>query len=262
MTKPWVIAYNLASLDGRVTIAPDVLLLTGDERWSAMAGDGDAYEALKREYDPDVILEGSGSFVLEGTPTGHHAAVLPNEAVKLHRDFVPADIEERPGHRGWFVVVDGRGRVRWQYKEMEGWHLLVLACRSTPAGYLAFLREERIPYLVVGDARVDLAAALERLADRFGARRVLATGGGRLQGALLRSGLIDEVHLELAPAIIGGDATPTLFDAEPLRPDERPMALEITDVRTEHGRVSVRARVRDHERAPERADELIQASLV
>jgi riboflavin biosynthesis pyrimidine reductase len=261
MTKPWVIAYNLASLDGRVTIAPDVLLLTGDERWSAIAGDGDTYAVLKREYDPDVILEGSGSFVLEGEPVAHHATVLPNEAVALHRDFVPTDVEERPGHRGWFVVVDGRGRVHWQYKEMEGWHLLVLACRATPAGYLAYLRDERIPYLVAGDERVDLVAALERLADRFGVRRVLATGGGRLQGALLRAGVIDEVHLELAPALIGGDTTPTLFDAAPLRSEEGPTALELMDVRVESGRVHVRGRVRGHEREPERADELIQAPL-
>ena len=36
MPRPWVLAHNIASLDGRVTIGPGVLLLHGDERWSAV----------------------------------------------------------------------------------------------------------------------------------------------------------------------------------------------------------------------------------
>ncbi len=38
MSRPQVVAHAIASLDGRVTLAPDILLLYGDERWQTVAG--------------------------------------------------------------------------------------------------------------------------------------------------------------------------------------------------------------------------------
>jgi riboflavin biosynthesis pyrimidine reductase len=248
MTRPSLLTHNVASLDGRLTIAPGVLLLAGDERWDTVIGAGDAHARLRREFAPDAILEGSGSFVTEDASPPLFAEPPPDVAVGLYRDHLPPEVVGRQGHRGWFVVVDGRGRIRWGFREYpdpewSGWHLLVLACARTPSGHLGVLRDERIPYLVAGDERVDLAAALERLAARLGVRRVLSTGGGRLQGALLRAGLVDEVSLELAPALIGGETTPVLFAGRPLAADEWPTRLEITDLRLEEGRVLLRARV-------------------
>jgi riboflavin biosynthesis pyrimidine reductase len=255
MPRPWVLAHNVASLDGRLTIAPGVLLLQGDERWSAVVGDSDPYVALRQEFSPDAILEGSGSFVVDGVAPVDQPHDPAGDHPDLAHDFLPEHVVRRPSHQGWFTVVDGRGRVRWQYKEFPdpawgGWHLLVLACGATPARYLADLHSQGIPYLVVGESRIDLAAALERLAGRLGVRRVLATGGGRLQGELLRQGLIDEVSLELAPTLIGGEATPALFDGRPLAAGEWPTRLRLNDVRVENGRVIIRAVVVGHERDP------------
>jgi diaminohydroxyphosphoribosylaminopyrimidine deaminase/5-amino-6-(5-phosphoribosylamino)uracil reductase len=56
---------------------------------------------------------------------------------------------------------------------------------------------------------LSLAAAFERLA-REGLTTVLVEGGGRLAAALLREGLVDEVHWFLAPRLLGGDARPAL----------------------------------------------------
>jgi riboflavin biosynthesis pyrimidine reductase len=247
-SRPHLLAYNLASLDGRLTLARGVLLLHGDERWTAVMGEGDAYTKLRREYAPDVILEGSGSFVTDEEKPAPLAIPPAVTRATLYEDFLPDEVVGRRGHHGWFVIVDGHGRVRWQFKEYPdpewaGWHLLVLACKQTPPAYLAYLRAEKIPYLVAGEERVNLARALGRLAERLGVRRVLSTAGGRLQGALLRAGLIDEIHLELAPALIGGDATPALFDGPPLDDHEWPTRLALSDARLEDGRVVVRGRV-------------------
>jgi riboflavin biosynthesis pyrimidine reductase len=143
----------------------------------------------------------------------------PDSRADLYRDFVPVE------RARWFVVVDGRGRVRWTYTEMGGWHLLVLVAGATPPGYLAYLREEGIPYLVAGEARVDLADALGRLAERHGVRTVVADGGGRLNGALLRAGLVDEVDVQFLPAIIGSPDAPSLFAGFGLGDDDAPVRL-------------------------------------
>jgi 2,5-diamino-6-(ribosylamino)-4(3H)-pyrimidinone 5'-phosphate reductase len=244
-----VVTYSVASLDGRITVAPGVLLLHGDERWSEVAGTEDGLARVRALYAPEATLEGSGSFVAEGAAV--EPLPEPEGAVEeLYEDFLPAEVVARPGHAGWFTAVDGRGRIRWAYKEWpdeawRGWHLLVLAAGSTPAGYLAYLRREGIPYLVAGGERVDLGEALARMGARMGVRTVVSTAGGRLNGALLRAGLVDEVVIEFVPAIIGGRGTPALFDGAPLGAGERPVRLAMVSVAVEaDGRIWARYQVR------------------
>lgn len=230
MTRPRVVVHNVASLDGRVALSPDVPLLA-DARWPQVAGSNDAYADGRARHRPQALLEGSGSFVAAGAS----AAPLPATAAEPG-DFLPEDVQPS----GWFVVVDGRGRARWEYKERDGWHLLVLACAATPISYLAYLRRERIPYLVRGDEHVDLASALEALAS-LGVETVVSTGGGRLNGALLRAGLVDAVEVELLPFVVGGETTPVLFTAPDLAPDALPVRLALREATArEDGRVSLR----------------------
>jgi len=59
--------------------------------------------------------------------------------------------------------------------------------------------------VVAGDDDVDLAAALDELADR-GLVHVLCEGGPHLFGALLAAGLVDELCLTIAPLLAGGTA--------------------------------------------------------
>jgi riboflavin biosynthesis pyrimidine reductase len=42
---------------------------------------------------------------------------------------------------------------------------------------------------------------------------LLCEGGGELNGALFRAGLVDELHLTVCPKIFGGRAAPTIADA-------------------------------------------------
>jgi riboflavin biosynthesis pyrimidine reductase len=135
------------------------------------------------------------------------------------------------------------------YKEFpdeawKGWHLLLLVSHHTPPEYLAYLQREDIPYLVAGAERVDLGLAMEKLASQLGVTCVLSTAGGKLNGALLRAGLVDEIHIEFFPAVIGGSNTPSLFDSPALKPDEWPTRLRLicAEVQAE-GRVSLRYEV-------------------
>ncbi len=232
MNKPKVVVFQSASVDGKLTLAPDVLLLRGDERWQAVAGsDQEAYQAVKSLFKPQAILEGSGSVVLEGEASPPLEAARPVDE-SLYQDFLPEAVVHPDGPRYWFTVVDSRGRVRWIYKEFpgeewQGWYLLVLVARQTPPEYLAYLQAENIPYLVCGDRQVDLAGALEKMQDRLGVTCLVSTAGSRLNGALLRAGLVDEVNIEFFPAIIGGSETPALFGGPALLPDQVPAKLRL-----------------------------------
>lgn len=268
-TRPRCITYNMVSVDGRLTIAPGVNLMAGDPRWeAATAGLGDPYDWVRQVHDPQVLLEGSGSFV---TDLGTRGAAAPDGAAAAGPDawaatgdvagggpdsphHLPPDVLAVPGRR-WFAVVDGRGRVDLQFTEWPdpawaGWHALVLTSRAAPAEHLGRLRERGIPYLVVGDSRVDLPAVMELLHSRLGVRTLVCTGGGRLGGAMLRAGLLDEIDLDILPVAIGGRGTPALFDAPPLGVDEWPTALELESAETfPDGRVRLRYAVRGGVRA-------------
>lgn len=242
MNRPKVVIYADVSVDGRLTLAPDVLLLFGDERWDAIAPPSDANKWLMFTHKPGALIEGSNSFV----PSHYVPKPLPPVAGDrggLYQDFLPEPVLRRAAGQPWFTVVDSRGRVRWTYtgepgKEApgsEGQHLLVCASHCTPAEYLAYLQSENVPYLIAGQERVDLREALEKLIRLLGVQCVLSTSPGKLAGALLRAGLVDEIDIDFFPAIIGGTGTPTLFESPALKADQCPTRLKLLAAHVQTG---------------------------
>lgn len=239
--RPRVIVAVNMSVDGRVALRPGRPLLEAAEgrAWSELwppstAGvEAKRSEELQQAYAPDAILEGSGSLVADDTAPTELASGEPGPEQNLLGDFLPAAVRQRPGHSKWFTVVDGRGRVRWTIKSQGEYDVLVLVCRATPRRYLAHLRAEGICYLVAGAERVDLAAALQRMRTVLGIECVVSNGGGGLNGALLRAGLVDAVDLLVAPAIVGGLGTPSVFDGPLLGGGDAPARLHLVMAQAE-----------------------------
>ena len=110
-----------------------------------------------------------------------------------------------------------------------------MVSHSAPAEYLAFLRRECIPYLIGGQEHADLAGALNKLYAMLGVRVMCLAGGGTLNGAMLRAGLIDEIHLILQPLLIGGHRTPSLADCVDLPSDKQPAVLQLVSAQVQEG---------------------------
>lgn len=240
--RPRVVVSVGASVDGRVTLRRGHLLLDQDavREWelarpaSAQLVEDACSSQLDKLYQPEAILEGSGTFVTDSA--GPLTGVSPESDTPvdvLLTDFLPTEVVEGPDHEKWFAVVDGRGRVWWDTKSGGGFDILVLVARATPVEYLAYLRDERIPYLVVGEERVDLAVALRRMRERLGVTCIVSKAGGGLNGALLRAGLVDEIHLRISPVAVGGLGTPSLFDGPLLAEGDAPTQLRLLSVHAE-----------------------------
>jgi 2,5-diamino-6-(ribosylamino)-4(3H)-pyrimidinone 5'-phosphate reductase len=247
--RPRVVVSVTASVDGRVTLGRDRVLLSDEAGrvWHSVQPSGvdEAGAArtalLEALYAPTAILEGSGTFVAPDVGPLELPAADPDG---LYDDFLPDQVVNHPGHRKWFTVVDGRGRVEWEMKGGDGIDLLLLVAGTTPASYLAYLRRETIPYLVAGDERVDLPLALRRMRDTLGVTCVVSEAGGTLNGALLRADLVDELHLILFPAAIGGAGVPTVFDGPELELGVEPTRLHLLSTdSTADGVVSLRYEV-------------------
>ncbi|MEJ2532495.1 MAG: bifunctional diaminohydroxyphosphoribosylaminopyrimidine deaminase/5-amino-6-(5-phosphoribosylamino)uracil reductase RibD [Halioglobus sp.] len=105
--------------------------------------------------------------------------------------------------------------------------LLCHAGRSTVPPALAGSGAELLALPRSGDG-LDLAALLDTLSERQ-CNEILVESGPRVAGALLQAGLLDELIIYMAPALLGSLAQPLLH--LPLDSMAQKVPLEVTDVR-------------------------------
>lgn len=190
MQRPQVVVHVAVSADGRIDgFVPDI---------------GRYYE-LAGSFQEDVTLAGADT-VLSGLAHAEAAPAVPP-----------------PQDGPLLAVVDSRGRVG-DWRPLLGAGLwrggLALCAESTPAPYRQQVVHQGVDVAVRGTDRVDLTAVLETLAEDHGARTVRVDSGGRLNGALLRAGLVDEVSLLMHPVVVGGLSPRGAFVGDDLMVDD------------------------------------------
>jgi riboflavin-specific deaminase-like protein len=67
---------------------------------------------------------------------------------------------------------------------------------------------------VCGRDAVDFVEALRWLREKWKVKRLLCEGGGAVNEALFRAGVVDELYLTISPVIFGGRNAPTLADGQ------------------------------------------------
>jgi len=71
---------------------------------------------------------------------------------------------------------------------------------------------------ICGRREINFRAALRWLREKWGVKRLLCEGGGELNDALFRAGLVDELYLTICPKIFGGRHAPTIADGRGFEP--------------------------------------------
>ncbi len=234
--RPYVIMQMAASIDGRIAFGPGMTMFDRHPAGDLLPDAGPVWEkvaqAIQAEWRPQGTMMGSGTVERENAPL-RELPPFQGDAQALYADFLPEEVTAST--RNWAILVDGRGRCRGGYKATEnpGTHILHLVSHAAAPEHLAFLRRERIPYFIGGQEHADLNGALHKLCATLGVRAIRLWGGGTLNGAMLRRGLIDEIHLILQPMLLGGNRTPTLADCNDLLPDQQPAMLQLVSAQVE-----------------------------
>ena len=205
--RPWLSLKLAATLDGRIATA------RGESRWltgpaaralvhrlrdradAVMVGSGTA-----RADDPQLSVRRAGRRPRTPLRLVVDAGLRVPESAKLFRDADAA--------RTWLLTRRGHAAGRLARRTARGARALLLPARG---GHL------------------DLRRGLARLA-REGLTDVFVEGGGGLAAALLRAGLVDELHWFVAPSLLGADARPALAALGVRRLAGR-VALDVREVR-------------------------------
>jgi riboflavin biosynthesis pyrimidine reductase len=149
------------------------------------------------------------------------------EVAREHAGGTPRADFRAPGeHQSFAFAIDPSGRLAWESSDIDGDHVVAILSERVSDDYLEFLRARGVSYLLAGARDVDLSLALEKIAACFGVRTLMLEGGGRINGAMLRAGLIDEVSLLVVPVADGRMGTPTLFDVDAAGGAPRGLLLE------------------------------------
>ncbi|HYG21619.1 MAG TPA: dihydrofolate reductase family protein [Verrucomicrobiae bacterium] len=90
--------------------------------------------------------------------------------------------------------------------------ILILTTDAAPKSRVKKLRDLADKVESFGDREIDFPAALAWLHKQWGVKRLLCEGGGELNDAVVRAGLVDEIHLTVCPFIFAGREAPTIAD--------------------------------------------------
>jgi diaminohydroxyphosphoribosylaminopyrimidine deaminase/5-amino-6-(5-phosphoribosylamino)uracil reductase len=179
--RPFVALKLASSLDGRIATAG------GESRWIS----GPAARAIvhRLRAQADAVMVGSGTALADDP----ELTVRRGDRVLRRplRVLVDSALRVPPGAR----LYRGGGVGTW-----------VLCSRRAGAARRRRLASASVRLIEVPRRRghLDLRQGLRRLA-KAGVTELLVEGGGGLAAALLREGLVDELHWFVSPRVLGGD---------------------------------------------------------
>src|SRR5207249_1970309 len=90
--------------------------------------------------------------------------------------------------------------------------ILILTTARATTSSRPRVRAQADEVKICGKTEINFRAALRWLREKWGVRRLLCEGGGELNDALFRAGLVEELHLTVCPKIFGGRSAPSIAE--------------------------------------------------
>jgi 5-amino-6-(5-phosphoribosylamino)uracil reductase len=188
MTRPYVLLSVAVSLDGHIDDgSPDRLRLSGPE-------DSDRVDAERAESD--AILVGAGTIRADN----------PTLLVRDERRRAERVARGRPEHP-LKVTATATGNLDsrlafWHHGDARLVYTTHAGAERLGDGLMGLAE-----VVALGSGQVDVGALLDDLGGR-GVSRLLVEGGTQVHTAFLSQGLADELHLAVAPIIVGDAGAP------------------------------------------------------
>jgi len=111
--------------------------------------------------------------------------------------------------------------------------ILILTTHRAGKKRIEALRRLADDVKICGKSQINFRAALRWLREKWGVKRLLCEGGGELNGALFKAGLVDELHLTLCPKILGGRHAATISDGDAVEKLSQAQPMRLKSVKRE-----------------------------
>ena len=205
--RPYVILNAAMTLDGKIATQ------TGS---SNISGEKDLERVHEIRKECDGIMVGIGT-VLADDPR-----------LTVHK------IDAKPEDNPVRIVVDSKGRTPIDARITNDDAKTVIAIANeykdefkSSDKYETF-KNRGVKFFFSGQNRVDLKALMSYLHEE-GIDRLMLEGGSTLNFSMIKSGLIDEISICVAPMIVGGENAKTFFDGEGFDFMDDAVKLKLTD---------------------------------
>lgn len=194
---PFVLLNMAMTADGKIA--------TEDRAVSSFGSARDREHLLELRATADAIIAGARTVDL-------NPITLGPGSVRFRRQRLRRGLAEYPLR----VIASGAGTVSPKAEVFRRCFspVVVLTTRAASATRLRALRQAGAEVKACNARKIDFTAALGWLRKEWKVKRLLCEGGGVVNDALFRAGLVDELHLTICPLIFGGNRAPTIADGK------------------------------------------------
>ena len=192
---PFVMVNMAMTADGKIA--------TANRRVSSFSSRLDRDNLFELRASADAVMAGARTVDLERVDLGPGPAEYRRRRVRRGlREYNLRVVVSRSG-----TVDPGATIFQRRFSPV-----LVLTTRRISATRLKRLRAVADAVKICGEREINFEKAFRWLRARWQVRRLVGEGGGEVNDALFRSGLVNELHLTICPKVFGGRRGPTIAD--------------------------------------------------
>jgi 2,5-diamino-6-(ribosylamino)-4(3H)-pyrimidinone 5'-phosphate reductase len=192
---PFVLVNMAMTADGKIA--------TANRAVSSFSSRRDQAHLLELRATADAVMAGARTADLNPVNLGPGPA--KHRRLRLRRGLAEFNLR---------VIVSGTGSVNSQAHLFQRRFspIVILATQRATVGRLKRLRAVAAEVRVCGTKEINFRSALRWLRRKWGVKRLVCEGGGELNDALFRAGLVNELRLTVCPRVLGGRSAPTIAD--------------------------------------------------
>ncbi|NYZ73811.1 bifunctional diaminohydroxyphosphoribosylaminopyrimidine deaminase/5-amino-6-(5-phosphoribosylamino)uracil reductase RibD [Candidatus Micrarchaeota archaeon] len=201
MKKPFVVMKMAMSADGKTATR------TGDSKWITGKEAREYVHRMRASFD--AVMVGANTVIMDDPElTTHNSKPATRNPKPTTRN---PKLTKRNPYR---VIVDGRLKIPLDAEVLRNHDgkTIIAASEKAPEDRIRKIADagRGVRIFVCGKKDVDLSCLVSAL-GAMGMKRILIEGGSELNARALDAGIVDRVHIFIAPKIIGGmDAKPVV----------------------------------------------------
>ena len=197
---PFVFINMAITADGKIATANRAVSSFGSKR--------DQEHLFELRTTADAVMCGAGT--VNAGPVTLGPGVVKFRRMRTRRGLAEYNLR---------IIASGSGNVnpKAEIFKKKFSPILILTTDRASEDKLNPLRELATEIKSFGAREVDFRKALQWLREKWKVKRLLCEGGGELDDALFRAGLVNELHLTICPKIFGGRTAPTIAEGNGVR---------------------------------------------